>query len=185
MNPRRKSRLKVVVSILLGLSVAAGLTLYALSQNIDLFYTPSEIVNGKNDDPKQKPEVGQRIRVGGMVVEDTVKRDDKSLKVVFDLNDIGPSITVEYEGILPDLFREGQGIVAQGVLIEPTRLKATEVLAKHDENYMPPELGDKLKEQHKKSGVSEQDLKGESETDRKMKAEAEAEKANNVQGESK
>ncbi|HDL1940150.1 TPA: cytochrome c maturation protein CcmE, partial [Mannheimia haemolytica] len=118
MNPRRKSRLKVVVSILLGLSVAAGLTLYALSQNIDLFYTPSEIVNGKNDDPKQKPEVGQRIRVGGMVVEDTVKRDDKSLKVVFDLNDIGPSITVEYEGILPDLFREGQGIVAQGVLIE-------------------------------------------------------------------
>lgn len=182
MNPRRKSRLKVVLSVLLGLSVAAGLTLYALSQNIDLFYTPSEIVNGKNDDPSQKPEVGQRIRVGGMVVEDTVKRDDKTLKVVFDLNDVGPSITVEYEGILPDLFREGQGIVAQGVLIEPTRLQATEVLAKHDENYMPPELGDKLKDQHSKSGVSEQDLKGESEIDRKMKAEVQ--KAS-TQGEAK
>lgn len=172
MNPRHKSRLKVVLSVLLGLSVAAGLTLYALSQNIDLFYTPSEIVNGKNDDPKQKPEVGQRIRVGGMVVEDTVKRDDKTLKVVFDLEDIGPSITVEYEGILPDLFREGQGIVAQGVLIEPTRLKATEVLAKHDENYMPPELGDKMKTQHNAVGVSEKDLKGESEKDRQMKEEA-------------
>ncbi|VEI48751.1 cytochrome c-type biogenesis protein CcmE [Actinobacillus equuli] len=99
MNPRRKSRLKVVVSILFGVAVAAGLTLYALSQNIDLFYTPSEIVNGKNDDPNQKPEVGQRIRVGGMVVEDTVKRDEKTLKVEFDVNDVGPSITIEYEGI--------------------------------------------------------------------------------------
>ncbi|EFX90677.1 cytochrome C-type biogenesis protein CcmE [Actinobacillus ureae ATCC 25976] len=166
MNPRRKSRLKVVVSILFGVAVAAGLTLYALSQNIDLFYTPSEIVNGKNDDPNQKPEVGQRIRVGGMVVEDTVKRDEKTLKVEFDVNDVGPSITIEYEGILPDLFREGQGIVAQGVLIEPTRLRATEVLAKHDENYMPPELGDKLKQKHNKMGVSESDLKGESERDR-------------------
>ncbi|AFU20319.1 cytochrome c maturation protein CcmE [Actinobacillus suis] len=181
MNPRRKSRLKVVVSILFGVAVAAGLTLYALSKNIDLFYTPSEIVNGKNDDPNQKPEVGQRIRVGGMVVEDTVKRDEKTLKVEFDVNDVGPSITIEYEGILPDLFREGQGIVAQGVLIEPTRLRATEVLAKHDENYMPPELGDKLKQKHNKMGVSESDLKGESERDR---AEIE-ETLKTLQGESK
>jgi len=181
MNPRRKSRLKVVVSILLGMAVAAGLTLYALSQNIDLFYTPSEIVNGKNDDPEQKPEVGQRIRVGGMVVEDTVKRDEKTLKVEFDVNDVGPSITVEYEGILPDLFREGQGIVAQGVLIEPTRLRATEVLAKHDENYMPPELGDKLKQKHDKMGISESDLTGTSERDK-----AEIEKTlKTLQGESK
>ncbi|WGE88966.1 cytochrome c maturation protein CcmE [Actinobacillus arthritidis] len=181
MNPRRKSRLKVVVSILFGMAVVAGLTLYALSQNIDLFYTPSEIVNGKNDDPEQKPEVGQRIRVGGMVVEDTVKRDDKTLKVEFDVNDVGPSITVEYEGILPDLFREGQGIVAQGVLIEPTRLRATEVLAKHDENYMPPELGDKLKQKHNKMGVSESDLTETSERDK-----AEMEKTlKTLQGESK
>lgn len=169
MNPRRKSRLKVVLSVVLGIAVATGLTLYALSQNIDLFYTPSEIVKGKNDDPSQKPEAGQRIRVGGMVVEGTVKRDDKTLKVEFDVNDIGPSITVEYEGILPDLFREGQGIVAQGVLIEPTRLKATEVLAKHDENYMPPELGDKMKQQHGEMGISEQELKGESNRDKEVK----------------
>ena len=169
MNPRRKSRLKVVLSVVLGIAVATGLTLYALSQNIDLFYTPSEIVKGKNDDPSQKPEVGQRIRVGGMVVEGTVKRNDKTLKVEFDVNDIGPSITVEYEGILPDLFREGQGIVAQGVLIEPTRLKATEVLAKHDENYMPPELGDKMKQQHGEMGISEQELKGESNRDKEVR----------------
>lgn len=167
MNPRRKSRLTVVLSVLTGVAVAAGLTLYALSQNIDLFYTPSEIVYGKNDDPKTKPEVGQRIRVGGMVVDGSVKRDEKTLKVEFGLNDIGPAIQVEYEGILPDLFREGQGIVAQGVLIEPTKLRATEVLAKHDENYMPPELDDQMKKAHQPMGVSTSDLKGESERDRR------------------
>lgn len=166
MNPRRKSRLKVVLSIFAGVAVAIGLTLYALSQNIDLFYTPSEIIYGKNNDPATKPEVGQRIRVGGMVVEGTVKRDAQSLKVNFGLNDIGPAIEVEYEGILPDLFREGQGIVAQGELIAPTKLRATEVLAKHDENYMPPELGDQMKKVHQPMGVSDADLKGESERDR-------------------
>ena len=181
MNPRRKSRLKIVLSVLAGVGVAIGLTLYALSQNIDLFYTPSEIVQGKNDDPNQKPEVGQRIRVGGMVMEGTVKRDPKTLKVEFDVNDIGPAITIEYEGILPDLFREGQGIVAQGVLVEPTRLRATEVLAKHDENYMPPELGDKMKQQHGAMGISGADLKGESEHDK-----AEIERTlKTLQGESK
>ena len=164
MNPRRKSRLSVVLFVLLGMTIATGLVLYALRQNIDLFYTPSEVINGKNDDKTQKPEVGQRIRVGGMVVEGTVERDPKTLKIKFDLNDIGPSITVEYEGILPDLFREGQGIVAQGVLKAPTLLEASEVLAKHDENYVPPELGDKMKQVHKPMGVS--DLTGESERDR-------------------
>lgn len=167
MNPRRKSRLSVVLFVLLGVTIATGLVLYALRQNIDLFYTPSEVINGKNDDKTQKPEVGQRIRVGGMVVEGTVERDPKTLKVKFDLNDIGPSITVEYEGILPDLFREGQGIVAQGVLKAPTLLEASEVLAKHDENYVPPELGDKMKQVHKPMGVS--DLTGESERDRANK----------------
>ncbi|KMK51843.1 cytochrome C biogenesis protein CcmE [[Actinobacillus] muris] len=171
MNPRRKSRLKVVLSVLSGVAVAAGLTLYALSQNIDLFYTPSEIIYGKNNDPKTKPEVGQRIRVGGMVVDGSVKRDNKTLKVNFGLNDIGPAIEVEFEGILPDLFREGQGIVAQGTLIEPTKLKATEVLAKHDENYMPPELDDQMKKQHQPMGISANDLKGESERDRYQRGE--------------
>ncbi|MDU5805693.1 MAG: cytochrome c maturation protein CcmE [Haemophilus parainfluenzae] len=138
MNPRRKSRLSIIIFVILGISIATG-----------LFYTPSEVVEGKDGNPDQKPEVGQRIRVGGMVVEGSVSRDPKSLKVRFDVNDIGPSITVEYEGILPDLFREGQGIVAQGVLKEPTLLEATEVLAKHDENYVPPELGEKMQKVHK------------------------------------
>ncbi|MFZ7317875.1 cytochrome c maturation protein CcmE [Avibacterium avium] len=169
MNPRRKSRLTIVLFVLIGVSVASSLVLYALRQNIDLFYTPTEVIYGKNDDAETKPKVGQRIRVGGMVVAGTVKRDDKSLKVVFDLNDIGPSITVEYEGILPDLFREGQGIVAQGVLKTPTLLEASEVLAKHDENYVPPELGEQMKKVHKPMGIS--DLTGESERDRQEKQE--------------
>ncbi len=93
----------------------------------------------------------------------------KSLKVRFDLNDIGPAITVEYEGILPDLFREGQGIVAQGVLTQSAVLSATEVLAKHDENYVPPELGEKMQKVHKPMGIKAADLKGESERDRQEK----------------
>ena len=166
MNPRRKSRLSIIIFVILGISIATGLVLYALRQNIDLFYTPSEVIEGKEGKADQKPDLGQCIRVGGMVVEGTVKRDPKSLKVRFELNDIGPSITVEYEGILPDLFREGQGIVAQGVLKEPTLLEATEVLAKHDENYVPPELGEKMQKVHKPMGV---ELKGESEADRRYK----------------
>ncbi|ABR74217.1 cytochrome c-type biogenesis protein CcmE [Actinobacillus succinogenes] len=169
MNPRRKSRLKIVLFILIGVSIASGLVMYALRSNIDLFYTPSEVVNGKQNDASQKPEVGQRIRVGGMVVAGSVKRDSKTLKVQFDVNDIGPSITVEYEGILPDLFREGQGIVAQGTLIEPTVLQASEVLAKHDENYVPPELGEQLEKVHKPMGISNTDLTGESERDQQEK----------------
>ncbi|WP_439242875.1 cytochrome c maturation protein CcmE [Lonepinella sp. BR2474] len=166
MNPRRQSRLILVLLVLLGIAVATGLITYALRANIDLFYTPSEIVYGKNNDPALKPEVGQRLRVGGMVVEGSVHRDDKSLQVRFDLNDIGPAITVQYDGILPDLFREGQGIVAQGKLIAPTVLDATEVLAKHDENYVPPDLSEQMKKVHQPMGVSAQDLKGESERDR-------------------
>lgn len=142
MNPRRKSRLYLVLFVLVGIAIAAGLMLYALRQNIDLFYTPSEVIYGKDNDAALKPEPGQRIRVGGMVVTGTVERDPQSLKVKFQLNDIGPAINVEYEGILPDLFREGQGIVAQGTLKDATTLVASEVLAKHDENYVPPELGE-------------------------------------------
>lgn len=169
MNPRRKSRLLIILFILLGITIASSLVLYALRQNIDLFYTPSEVMYGKNDNSNAKPEVGQRIRVGGMVVEGSVKRDPKSLFVTFELNDIGPAIQVEYEGILPDLFREGQGIVAQGTLKSPTVLVASEVLAKHDENYVPPDLSEQLKKVHKPMGVSEQDLKDESERDRQIK----------------
>lgn len=144
MNPRRKKRLTWVAVLVLGVSVATGLMLYALSQSIDLFYTPSELVEGKGEH-KQKPEVGQRIRVGGMVVEGSVERNRDTLEVSFNITDIGPEVTVLYQGILPDLFREGQGIVAQGELVEPTVLQASEVLAKHDEEYMPPELAEQMK----------------------------------------
>lgn len=145
MNPRRKKRLAVIGSIVGAVAIATGLVLYALSQNIDLFYTPTEIVEGKGTE-QVLPEVGQRLRVGGLVVPGTVERLGDSLHVSFRLIDNGPAeVTVEYEGVLPDLFREGQGIVAQGVLVEPNRIIATEVLARHDENYMPPALAKELK----------------------------------------
>lgn len=142
MNPRRQKRLMVVSVVLLVVGGAVGLMLYALTQNIDLFYTPSEIIQGKDG---QIPQVGQRLRIGGMVVPGTVKRDQETLAVSFDLMDTGPIVTVSYQGILPDLFREGQGIVATGVLTESNHIEAHEVLAKHDEEYMPPELAEKMK----------------------------------------
>jgi cytochrome c-type biogenesis protein CcmE len=142
MNPRRQKRLMAVSAILLVVSGGIGLMLYALSQNIDLFYTPSEIIDGKKG---QIPQVGQRLRIGGMVVPGSVKRDQETLAVSFDLVDIGPAVTVSYQGILPDLFREGQGIVATGVLTKNNHIDAHEVLAKHDEEYMPPELAEKMK----------------------------------------
>lgn len=123
-------------------AAAVGLMLYALNQNIDLFYTPSEIVEGKNG---TVPKVGQRLRIGGLVVPGTVKRDPESLAISFDLVDTGPAVQVSYSGILPDLFREGQGIVATGTLTDSRQIIADEVLAKHDEEYMPPELAEKLK----------------------------------------
>lgn len=142
MNPRRKKRLFIVSSIVVVLGGAIGLMLYALSQNIDLFYTPSEIVDGKEG---VIPDVGQRLRIGGMVVPGSVKRNQETLDVSFDLQDTGPVVTVSYHGLLPDLFREGQGIVATGILTETTHIQAHEVLAKHDEEYMPPELAEKMK----------------------------------------
>jgi len=150
MHPRRKKRLTIVASILIGLASVSGLVLYALSQNIDLFYSPSEILDGKKD-TGLKAVKGQRLRIGGLVVPGSVKRDEDSLKVSFDLADMRMPITfnsddvvvtVKYDGILPDLFREGQGIVANGVLTDGDIIEASEVLAKHDENYMPKELAD-------------------------------------------
>lgn len=146
MNPRRKKRLGLALALIVGMGVSISLVLYALNQNIDLFYTPSELVNGKPDGTK--PQVGQRLRIGGMVVKDSVRRDPTSLKVSFQVADIGPAVTVEFDGILPDLFREGQGIVAQGQLVNATTVRASEVLAKHDENYMPPEIAEAMNKSH-------------------------------------
>tara|TARA_R110001583_G_scaffold50189_9_gene156658 strand:+ start:17155 stop:17631 length:477 start_codon:yes stop_codon:yes gene_type:complete len=145
MNPRRKKRLLITSSLIVGLSLAIGMTLFALQQNIDLFYTPDEILNGKNE-TGIKPEIGQRLRIGGMVLNGSVQRDPDTLKVSFDLIDNkSGQVTVYFDGILPDLFREGQGIVAQGVLKSTNSIDAFEVLAKHDEEYMPPEVAEALK----------------------------------------
>jgi cytochrome c-type biogenesis protein CcmE len=171
MNPRRKKRLTIVASVLIGIAIVAGLVLYALSQNIDLFYTPSEITIGKKE-TGLKPSVGQRIRIGGLVVPGSVSRDSESLKVSFKLSDMAmpiefkdsdPMVTVYYEGILPDLFREGQGIVANGSLeqhpVTGLSIAASEVLAKHDENYMPAELAESAGQKHKATTYTEQQLK--------------------------
>lgn len=144
MNPRRKKRLLAVVAIIFGVGATIGLVLYALQENINLFYTPSELIEGKGPN-KEKPFVGQKLRIGGMVVPGSVVRDETSLNVSFKLIDTGPLVTIKYQGILPDLFREGQGIVAQGVLIEPNVIEAFEVLAKHDEEYMPAEVAEAVK----------------------------------------
>ena len=142
MNPRRKKRMLTVGGVIFLVSASVGLMLYSLNQNIDLFYTPSEIVNGKKG---RMPSTGQRLRVGGLVVEGSVVHDQEELAVSFNLVDTGPTIKVIYKGLLPDLFREGQGIVATGKLVDEYTIMADEVLAKHDEEYMPPELAEALK----------------------------------------
>ena len=117
MNIRRKNRLWIACAVLAGLALTISLVLYALRSNIDLFYTPGEILYGKRE-TQQMPEVGQRLRVGGMVMPGSVKRDPQSLKVNFSIYDAEGVVDVTYEGILPDLFREGQGVVVQGELDE-------------------------------------------------------------------
>ena len=137
MHPIRKKRLTIVLFLMAGLAVAVGLTTYALRQNINLFYDPAQIVAGEAP-------ADVRIRAGGMVEEGSVLRDTESLKVAFKVTDFTESVTVEYVGILPDLFAEGQGIVAMGRLNSEGVFVADQVLAKHDENYMPPEVADAL-----------------------------------------
>ncbi|MFT6636321.1 cytochrome c maturation protein CcmE [Alcanivorax sp.] len=137
MNSVRKQRLILVLAVLAGLAIAVALMFYALRHNINLFYTPQQVVAGEAP-------LGAQMRVGGLVVEGSVKRDEETLDVAFDITDGKGSFTVHYQGILPDLFREGQGIVANGTLISTSRFEAEEVLAKHDETYMPPEVQDAL-----------------------------------------
>ncbi|MEN4634747.1 cytochrome c maturation protein CcmE [Pantoea agglomerans] len=147
MNTRRRNRLYAAVAILLGLGLATALMMYALRSNIDLFYTPGEILYGKGE-AHEKPEAGQRLRVGGMVMPGSVRRDPNTLAVSFKLYDARGVVSVSFEGILPDLFREGQGVVAQGVLAAGNQVIAKEVLAKHDEKYTPPEIEDAMKSNH-------------------------------------
>ncbi|EFV4889766.1 cytochrome c maturation protein CcmE [Salmonella enterica] len=156
MNLRRKNRLWVVCAVLAGLALTTALVLYALRANIDLFYTPGEILYGKRE-TQQLPAVGQRLRVGGMVMPGSVRRDPDSLKVNFSLYDAEGSVTVSYEGILPDLFREGQGVVVQGTLEKGSHVLAQEVLAKHGENYTPPEVEKAMQENHRRPQRADKD----------------------------
>lgn len=138
MTPKRKQKLKLIALMVTGLSLAVGLTLYALSSNINLFYAPTQIMAG------EAPE-NVEIRAGGMVVEGSVERDTQSMKVRFAVTDYNQEIWINYEKILPDLFREGQGVVAVGRLNAEGEFDANQVLARHDENYMPPEVAEALK----------------------------------------
>ena len=133
MHPVRKQRLIIVLFIVFGTAVAVALASFALRDNINLFYPPTDIVAGKAP-------VGKSIRAGGMVLEGSIKRDPNSLRVDFVGTDYKAQVPVVFVGILPDLFGEGQGVVASGSLDANGVFQATEVLAKHDENYMPPEV---------------------------------------------
>ena len=141
MKPRQK-RIVIIVGALVAIGIAVALILNALNSNIALFVTPSEVAAGKAP-------AGQAFRIGGMVKEGTVKRD--GLTVNFVITDMAKDISVAYTGILPDLFKEGKGAVIQGRLDPNGQFIASEVLAKHDENYMPPEALHAL-EQAKKNG---------------------------------
>jgi cytochrome c-type biogenesis protein CcmE len=133
-HPKRRTRLIVVLFVLAGVGISVTLVLVALNENINMFYPPEAVVSGEAP-------VGAQIRAGGMVLDGSVLRDGESLDVSFVLTDyVGSEFKVIYSGILPDLFREGQGIIVQGTIHEEGHFEANQVLAKHDENYMPPEL---------------------------------------------
>lgn len=138
MKPARKQRLILIGLMVLGASLATAFALKSFNDNLMYFFSPTDVVAGKA--PKDA-----LFRLGGMVIKGSVERPDKGMMVRFKLTDFSKEVTVEYTGILPDLFREGQGIVAHGRLNSQGVFIAEEVLAKHDENYMPPEVKASLK----------------------------------------
>ncbi len=141
MKPRHKRLIAIAAGVAL-LGVAAALVLNAFQSNIVFFFSPSQIAAGEA--PRDRA-----FRVGGMVQVGSVKRSGQGLMVNFIVTDTAHSIQVSYSGLLPDLFREGKGVVAQGALGADGVFRASEVLAKHDENYMPPEAAHALEQAHK------------------------------------
>ena len=139
MKTKRKQRMIFVIVLLAGFGAATALALFAFQQNLLYFYSPSQL-------QAEGITTGQVFRLGGLVVDGSVERQSDGITTVFDLTDTAEQVTVQYTGLLPDLFREGQGIVAQGKINEQGIFVAQEVLAKHDENYMPPEVAEALKE---------------------------------------
>lgn len=138
MTPARTQRLVLIGMMVIGVAAAATFALNAFNENIMFFFSPTEVEAGKAP-------ANATFRLGGMVVEGSVKRPGDDLLVAFVLTDFEKTVSVEYTGILPDLFREGQGIVSRGRLRTDGVFVAEEVLAKHDENYMPPEVAESLK----------------------------------------
>ncbi len=138
MKPVRRQRLILILLMLAGIGAAATFALQAFNENLMYFFSTSDVAAGKAPN-------NTLFRLGGMVVDGSVERPGDGLTVRFKLTDFEREVTVEYTGILPDLFREGQGIVAKGRLSPQGVFVAEEVLAKHDENYMPPEVADSLK----------------------------------------
>lgn len=138
MTPARKQRLAVVLLVVFGVGVAALLALRAFEGNILFFFSPSQVAAGEAP-------VDRRFRIGGLVEEGSIRRVDGDLAVLFTVTDTAQQVTVSYSGLLPNLFREGQGVVAHGQLRGDGVFVADEVLARHDENYMPPEVHEALK----------------------------------------
>ena len=137
MHPARKQRLFIVLFIVIFSSIAILLMTYALRENINLFYPPSKIIAGEAP-------IDRTIRAGGCVIAGSVIRSTKNLDVSFDITDGAAAMTVNYSGILPDLFAEGEAVVVNGKLNQSGVFNATEVLAKHDEEYMPPEVAEAM-----------------------------------------
>ena len=137
MTPTRKRRLTAVMVIIIGVGAAAFVAFKALNENMLFFVSPTDV-------KEQSLPAGKRFRLGGLVAGGSLSRASDSLAVTFIVTDGAESVDVSYDGILPDLFREGQGIIAIGVLSPDGHFEADEVLAKHDENYMPPEVADAL-----------------------------------------
>ena len=140
MTPRQR-RLTLVIGILAGVSIAGGLALSAFRKNVTFFFDPTQVAAGHVPP-------GQGFRLGGMVTEGSLKRASGSLEVRFTVTDFSHTVPVTYSGVLPDLFREGAGVVAHGHLGSDGTFIADEVLAKHDEKYMPPEVARSLKRRH-------------------------------------
>lgn len=149
MHPVRKQRLFIVLFVVIFSSIAVLLMTYALRENINLFYPPSKIAAGEAP-------ANTRIRGGGCVVPGSIVRSTESLQVDFRITDGKAEVPVSYTGILPDLFTEGEAAVVNGILDDSGTFQATEVLAKHDENYMPPEVAEAMSQASEASGTEHQ-----------------------------
>ena len=150
MENRAAKRLALIAGAVAVVGVGAYLMLSAFNENLVFFYSPMQV-------QAQEAPKGRTFRMGGMVMPGSVRRDPDSLKVNFSLYDAEGSVTVSYEGILPDLFREGQGVVVQGTLEKGNHVLAHEVLAKHDENYTPPEVEKAMQENHRRPQRADKD----------------------------